>query len=100
MPNKLTTAEWTAKAKATHGNRYDYSKATYVNAKTKIIICCLVPGHGEWLASPDGHLRAEAALYVAGQTGRLLVNLLRMLGLFMVIHMNMKIAVMLIHIRM
>ena len=66
MPNKLTTAEWTTKAKATHGNRYDYSKVTYVNAKTKIIICCLVPGHGEWLASPDGHLRGRGCPLCGG----------------------------------
>ena len=38
MPNKLTTAEWIFKARAIHGDRYDYSKVTYVNGKTKVII--------------------------------------------------------------
>ena len=35
---KLTTEEFIARAKAVHGDRYDYSKVEYVNNKTKVII--------------------------------------------------------------
>lgn len=37
----------------THGDKYDYSKVNYVNAKTKVIIIC--KKHGEFLQRPDGH---------------------------------------------
>jgi len=56
MPKKLTTSEWINKAKAVHGERFDYSKVTYVNAKTKVIIRCLIPDHGEWLCNPSNHI--------------------------------------------
>jgi hypothetical protein len=68
MPNKLTTAEWTNKANATHGKRYDYSEVDYVRAKEKVIIRCLVPGHGKWLASPSGHLSGKGCPLCGGST--------------------------------
>ena len=43
---KLTTEEFIAKAKAVHGDRYDYSKVKYVDSKTKICIIC--KEHGEF----------------------------------------------------
>ena len=42
------------KAKKIHGNRYDYSKVNYINAKTKITIVCL--DHGEFQQTPCNHL--------------------------------------------
>ena len=56
MPNKLTTVEWLNKARAAHGERYDYSKVCYVNAKTKVIVRCFIPNHGEWLCNPSNHI--------------------------------------------
>ena len=44
---KLTTEEFIAKAKAVHGDRYDYSKVKYVDSKTKVCILC--KGHGEFM---------------------------------------------------
>ena len=41
-------------AKKIHGNKYDYSKVEYINAKTKICIIC--PEHGEFWQKPNGHL--------------------------------------------
>ena len=38
---KLTTEEFIAKAKAVHGDRYDYSKVEYVNNQTKVCLCCI-----------------------------------------------------------
>ena len=37
-----------------HGNKYDYSKVKYINAKTKVIIIC--PKHGEFKQTPDKHI--------------------------------------------
>ena len=42
------------KAKKVHGDKYDYSKVNYINAKTKICIIC--PVHGEFLQEPNNHL--------------------------------------------
>ena len=37
---KFTTDEFIAKAKAVHGERYDYSLTVYTGAKEKLIIIC------------------------------------------------------------
>ena len=42
------------KARAIHGNRYDYSKVNYVNAKTKVTIVC--EHHCEFEQTPCNHL--------------------------------------------
>ena len=52
---KLTMSEFIERANLVHGNKYDYSKAKYVNAKTKISIIC--PIHGIFEQTPDQHLR-------------------------------------------
>lgn len=52
--NKKTFIE---KAKKIHGNKYDYSKVNYINAKTKVCIIC--PEHGEFWQTPDSHLRGR-----------------------------------------
>ena len=54
---KRTQEEFLIKAKEIHGNKYDYSKVKYVNAHTKVIIIC--PEHGEFLQSPNHHLRGQ-----------------------------------------
>ncbi len=38
--SKLTIEEFIARAKAVHGDRYDYSKVEYVDSKTKVCITC------------------------------------------------------------
>ena len=53
MPKKLTTEEWIEKARAVHGDRYDYSKSVYVNAKTSVDIVCRV--HGAFTQLPSNH---------------------------------------------
>lgn len=37
-----------------HGNKFDYSKVEYINAKTKIIVVCKL--HGDFLITPNNHL--------------------------------------------
>ena len=50
----MNTEEFIEKAKKVHGDKYDYSKVDYVNAKTKITIIC--KEHGEFSQTPTGHL--------------------------------------------
>ena len=57
---KLTTEEFIAKAKAVHGDRYDYSKVEYVDSDTKVCIIC--PKHGEFMQRPRIHLQGKGCL--------------------------------------
>lgn len=50
---KLTTEEFIAKAKAVHGDKYDYSMVEYVNNQTKVSIIC--PIHGVFEQRPHNH---------------------------------------------
>jgi len=52
-----TTENIIDEARAVHGDKYDYSKSEYVRAKDKIIIIC--SEHGEFLKSPDKHIRGK-----------------------------------------
>ena len=55
MHSNMITEEFIQKAKAVHGNKYDYSKVEYVNNKTKVCIIC--PIHGEFWQRPHDHTR-------------------------------------------
>ena len=46
------TKEFIAKAKAVHGDKYDYSKVNYVKNTTKVTIICKI--HGEFEQSRTG----------------------------------------------
>ena len=50
----LTKEEFIEKANEVHGNKYDYHKVEYVNAKTKVTIIC--SEHGEFEQAPSQHL--------------------------------------------
>ena len=52
-----TTEIFIEKAKAVHGDKYDYSKVDYLNSSTKICIIC--PKHGEFWQLPSAHLRGH-----------------------------------------
>jgi len=43
------------KSEKVHGNKYDYSKSIYINAKTPIEIIC--PIHGSFFSLPTNHLK-------------------------------------------
>ena len=45
------------KFKKVHGNKYDYSKVEYINAKTKVCIIC--PIHGEFWQTPSDHIQGK-----------------------------------------
>jgi hypothetical protein len=53
-PNNQTN-NFISKAIKIHGDKYDYSKVNYINAKTKINIICKI--HGEFQQNPSNHLR-------------------------------------------
>ena len=54
MRKRLTTEEFIHRAKLAHGDKYDYSKSVYSDAKTKLIIICRE--HGPFKQRPDAHL--------------------------------------------
>ena len=51
---KKTTAEFIQEAKQIHGDKYDYSKVTYINSCSKVYIIC--PIHGEFWQEANSHL--------------------------------------------
>lgn len=57
----MTTEEFINKAKAVHGDKYDYSKVEYVNNKTEVCIIC--PEHGDFRQLPSNHLRGHGCKY-------------------------------------
>ena len=54
---KLKTEEFIAKAKAVHGDKYDYSKVEYVDSTTKVCIGC--KKHGDFWQKPNIHLQGK-----------------------------------------
>lgn len=54
---KLTKDEFVSRASIIHRNKYDYSKAEYINFNTKLCIIC--PTHGEFWQSPNKHLSGQ-----------------------------------------
>ena len=57
MSKKVTTETFIEKAKAIHGDKYDYSLVDYKNAKTKVKIIC--PVHGVFEQTPNSHLNGR-----------------------------------------
>ncbi len=77
LKNTGTLAQFLTTARKVHGNKYDYSKAIYVNTKTKLTVIC--PEHGEFTVAPNNHTSRKAncpACYVAtkGQCNILTLN--------------------------
>lgn len=54
MSPKKATAVFIDKAKAKHGDLYDYSQVIYLTAKKQISVCC--KEHGPFLQTPSDHL--------------------------------------------
>lgn len=53
MAKPFTIENFILTARRVHGNKYEYDKVKYINAKTKVIITC--PYHGNFSQSPDIH---------------------------------------------
>lgn len=58
MPKKRTTADFIARARQVHGEKYDYSKSVYKGVHTKICIIC--PKHGEFWQEPNNHISRKS----------------------------------------
>jgi len=54
---KKTTKQFIEDAKKIHGEKYDYSKATYTGVMNKICIIC--PEHGEFWMTANNHLNGQ-----------------------------------------
>lgn len=54
LNGKLTTDEFIARARKIHGDKYDYSKTVYRDAKAKVVITC--PTHGDFEQIPNNHM--------------------------------------------
>ena len=61
---KLTKEEFAERAKKEHNNKYDYSKANYINSQTSMSIIC--PIHGEFSQIPNNHLKGVGCPKCAG----------------------------------
>lgn len=60
-----TTEEWITSARKIHGDKYDYSKAEYVNYTTKICIIC--PEHGDFWQRPNSHTQKQGCSKCANE---------------------------------
>lgn len=55
MPARLTTEKFIERARAVHGDVYDYSKTVYRRSNEKVCIIC--PKHGEFWQVPTSHMK-------------------------------------------
>jgi len=62
---KLKTADFIERARAIHGDRYDYSKVVYVASIKDVIIIC--PEHGEFKQRPANHNSGRGCLECGGK---------------------------------
>lgn len=63
------TASFIAKSKIVHGDRYDYSKSKYINARTKVAIMCKT--HGVFHQNPRTHIKQKSGCPSCGGTKKL-----------------------------
>lgn len=66
MPKKLTQAEFITRAKATWGERYDFSRVNYINSKEKVEVLC--PHHGSFWITPNDFLNAHGCRLCGNET--------------------------------
>lgn len=57
VKRRITKEEFIERAKAVHGDKYDYSNVEYITEKHKVRIIC--PEHGEFWQTPDKHLQGN-----------------------------------------
>ena len=64
-----TTDDFIQKADIIHNNKFDYTKTTYINSTTKVVIIC--PIHGEFEQKPVYHLQKNGCPRCASSKGEL-----------------------------
>lgn len=65
---RKTTKEFIKESKKIHGDKYDYTKTTYIDNKSKVIITC--PIHGDFLQTPSHHLSGHGCKYCNQISGK------------------------------
>lgn len=65
VPRKLTQNEFLERCYRVHGDRYDYSKVTYIRSTDKIRIKC--PVHGEFLQRALAHMQGDGCAFCSGK---------------------------------
>ena len=69
MPVRLTQEQFLEKARAVHGDKYDYSQAVYESSQKKVTIIC--PKHGAFRQQAGSHLRGVGCPLCGTETMRL-----------------------------
>lgn len=64
---KYTTDEWKEKARKIHKNKYDYSLVRYKSNHMKVLIGCIVKGHGTFKQRPSHHLQGFGCSKCSGK---------------------------------
>ena len=64
MPRKDTKEEFIAKARAMHGDKYNYNNVEYIDNNTKVNITC--PIHGDFPQTPHNHKAGQGCPYCVG----------------------------------
>ena len=72
----FTNNEFIEKANIRHGNKYDYSKASYINYTTKVVIIC--KKHDEFTQTPVIHLNGSGCPICVNKTEQLLYEKLKL----------------------
>lgn len=65
MERKLTTQDFIERARAAHGDKYDYSKSQYTKRQTKTTVTC--PYHGDFLVAPGHHWNGTGCTVCSGK---------------------------------
>lgn len=68
MPVRLTQEQFLEKARAVHGNKYDYSQVVYESSQKKVTIIC--PKHGAFRQQAGSHLRGAGCPLCGTETMR------------------------------
>lgn len=61
----VSTEEFVKRAVAVHGDKYDYSRSVYKNAKTPVLIGC--PVHGDFLQQAETHTKQGSGCNKCGE---------------------------------
>lgn len=57
---RLTIEDFIKRARAVHGDKYDYSVAIYINTMTKLEIKCIIDNHGSFFQCPNSHISQKS----------------------------------------
>lgn len=68
MSRKLTTEDFIAKARAVHGDKYDYSKVDYIGRSIEVCITC--PVHGDFWQKPCSHVSNKCGCQKCGEIAK------------------------------